>query len=395
MITGSTPPTRDLANFGGTIPFATPRDLGKGRYVNRCQRTLTNDGLQRAKSLPAGVVLVTCIGATIGKMGIAGRPLATNQQINAILSTSHLVDAEFIFDALQMQVGNLRALAGTQAVPIVNKSTLEEFALELPPLPEQRRIAKILRTWDEAIEKAERLIEASERRRHALLADLEQGRFGNGTPQAEWVSTTIQEVMTLASRRVAWDEDATYRLITVKRACGGLIFRGDRKGSEIKTKDMYQVRAGDFVISKRQVVHGAWAMATNEFDGTHVSKEYACFEPITNKLWMPFFGWLSRTKRLRHQALLCSYGVDIEKMVLDMDWLQESRIMIPASIDEQKRIAEVLDCAEREITLLYGERDALEKQKRGLMQKLLTGEWRLAVADTSSTKPAQKKVARG
>ena len=122
-------------------------------------------------------------------------------------------------------------------------------------------------------------------------------------------------------------------------------------------------------------------MAGPGFDGAHVSKEYACFEPKVERLWMPFFDWLSRTARLRHQALLCSYGVDIEKMVLDMDWLQESRVLIPASLDQQKRIANVLDCAASEIKLLYRERDALEKQKRGLLRKLLTGEWRVAVAE--------------
>lgn len=285
------------------------------------------------------------------------------------------------------------ATGTSQSMKNISQEAFSSLPLTLPPLPEQRRIAEILRTWDEAIEKTERLIAAKEKRRDALLIDLENGRFGPAKSRARWVAVTVADIMSLASRRVDWDERATYRLITVKRASGGIVFRGDKLGSEIKTKDMYEVRAGDFVISKRQVVHGAWAMATPTHDRTHVSKEYACFEPRGGKLWMPFFGWLSRTKRLRHIALLCSYGVDIEKMVLDMDWLQESRVLIPEFVTEQKRIAEVLDCAELEIDLLRRERDTLDTQKRGLMQKLLTGEWRVAV-DGPVAAPAKKRVAR-
>jgi ATP-dependent DNA helicase len=113
-----------------------------------------------------------------------------------------------------------------------------------------------------------------------------------------------------------WD-----RLITVRRGCGGLVFRGDRKGYEILTKDMYSVRAGDFLISKRQVVHGAWAMVPPEFDRAHVSKEYACLRAKPDKLWMPYFDWLSRTERLQHEAFICSYGVDTQVVLLDIDLL--------------------------------------------------------------------------
>ena len=82
---------------------------------------------------------------------------------------------------------------------------------------------------------------------------------------------------------------------------------------------MYTVCAGDFLISKRQVVHGAWAMVMPEFDGGHVSKEYACLRAKPGKLsGRPHFDWLSRTERLQHEAFICSYGVDIEKMVLDV-----------------------------------------------------------------------------
>jgi type I restriction enzyme, S subunit len=144
---------------------------------------------------------------------------------------------------------------------------------------------------------------------------------------------------------------------------------------------MYTVRAGDFVISKRQVVHGAWAIAPPEFDGAHVSKEYACLEAVPTKLWMPYLDWLSRTERLQHEAFICSYGVDIEKMVLNMEWLLQTPIVLPRSIETQRTLAAALNCFESEVRLLQSQTKLLEQQKRGLMRKLLTGEWRVPGRD--------------
>jgi type I restriction enzyme, S subunit len=382
----------------GTHPFIKVSDLslpGNEKWIATANNWIDDAilGKLKAKLFPVNAVVFAKVGAALklNRRRLLKRPTAIDNNMMAAIADGARVEPEFLYYfLLSLDLGRH---SQDGAVPSVNQTHLSGIPLDLPPLPEQRRIAEILRTWDEAIAETERLIEAKENRRDALLAELATGRFGFCNKQKLWVEFAIRDIMTLVSRRVDWSEDATYRLITVKRACGGIVFRGDKKGSEIKTKDMYEVRAGDFVISKRQVVHGAWAMAAPQFDGAHVSKEYACFEPRADKLWMPFFDWLSRTKRLRHQALLCSYGVDIEKMVLDMDWLQESRVLIPESIAEQKRVAEVFDCAEHEIKLLYRERDALEKQKRGLMQKLLTGEWRVAVDETNAA-PAKKRAAR-
>jgi type I restriction enzyme, S subunit len=272
----------------------------------------------------------------------------------------------------------------------INSLQLRQFPLLLPPVAEQRRIAEILRAWDEGIDKTERLIAAKEKRLRSMMANsLAVPHDKRTIKRAEWVKTTLGEILTTASRRVNWDEAAIYRLITVKRACGGLVFRGDRKGSDILTKDMYLVRAGDFVISRRQVVHGAWAMAIAKFDGAHVSKEYACLEAKRDRLWMPYFDWLSRTPEVRHLSYICSYGVDIEKMVLNLGWLLRSEIVIPRSVERQKEIANALDCAAQELQLHQRQLAALQGQKRGLMQKLLAGEWAVPLRDGEVDELAQ------
>jgi type I restriction enzyme S subunit len=292
------------------------------------------------------------------------------------------IDPWFVRYALQdSQIQKLiRRVATGSTFREISLEQLRKIQIALPPLFQQRRIAKVLRAWDDAIEQLGRLIQAKGQFIRGMLAEsVSDGR--TVAKHDDWEKTTIGEVTTPAQQRVTWDEAATYRLITVRRRCGGLVFRGDRKGHEILTKDMYTVRAGDFLISKRQVVHGAWAMVTPEFDGGHVSKEYACLRAKPGKLWMPYFDWLSRTERLQHEAFICSYGVDIEKMVLNVDWLLQTPLLLPRSIETQKAMAAGLDCLQREVQLLQAQMEALNKQKRGLMQKLLTGEWRVPVRE--------------
>lgn len=165
-----------------------------------------------------------------------------------------------------------------------------------------------------------------------------------------------------------------FRLVSIRRRGGGLFRREDLLGADYKTTDLHEIRTGDFLVSKRQVVHGAWAMVTKEFSGCHVSKEYSILVNKAPKvLHMPFFDWLSHEQRMWHLAFLASDGVHREKLIFDSRDFLRHYIELPPTIEEQQRIVEVLDACDREIRLLEAELEALKLQKRGLMQKLLTG----------------------
>jgi len=333
--------------------------------------------------LELGDIIFTASGETANEIGKAVAYLGRVPAVvggDTVVLRGHGQDPSFLARALNADkaVRQKSRLGKGQSIVHIHASELATVEIWLPPLSEQHHIAKILNEWDDAIDKIDRLIRAKERHIRGMLSESVGDARSIGR-RSEWEQTTIGDVMNLVSRRVTWDEQATYRLITVRRACGGLVIRGDRKGQEILTKDMYTVHAGDFVISKRQVVHGAWAMAKPEFDGTHVSKEYACLVAKPDKLWMPYFDWLSRTERLQHEAFICSYGVDIEKMVLNVDWLLKSPILLPRSIEMQKALAGALDCLQHEVYILRNQSLALRRQKRGLTQRLFTGEWRVLI----------------
>lgn len=260
----------------------------------------------------------------------------------------------------------------------ITKPSLLSIWVPTPEVSEQKKIAEILSTCDEAIEKVGGLIEAKKRQKRALMQQLLTGRKRLPGFEREWERIEMGELMREVSRPVEWGDDALYRLISVRRRSGGLFFRESLYGREIKTKVMNTTEKGDFLISKMQVVHGAMAMTTVEFDGGHVSGSYITLVARDPEdFHMPFFDLLSRTDRLYHLAFISSYGVVIEKMTFNLKDFLKKKIIIPPTVEEQKEISAVINAAGEEIVVLNDKLAALKQQKKALMQKLLTGQIRV------------------
>lgn len=254
----------------------------------------------------------------------------------------------------------------------------ERLMILLPPRKEQESISNVLLGWDRAIETLESLIAAKSDRKRSLLQQLLTGRKRLPGFRGKWGDVKLGKLLKHVFRPVEWSPDETYKLISIRRRSGGLFRREPVLGSEYKTRDLHVIHEGDFLISKRQVSHGALAMVRPEFHGCHVSKEYTILENRDPKrLHMPFFDWLSRTRRLWWLAHVVSSGVALEKLIFaPKDFLKFS-IKLPPSLEEQEEIVRLLDTCDRELALHRQKLEALREQKRGLMQKLLTGEVRV------------------
>lgn len=155
VITGKTPSARNPEDWGDNMLFITPSDYRNYRkYATNSERKLSKVGIDRfeKKILPANSILVTCIGSDMGKVVMNWESCITNQQINAIVPNTS-VNNNFLYYRLISIYDTLRILGGDgTAVPIVNKSDFENIKIELPPLPEQIRIASILSSLDDKID---------------------------------------------------------------------------------------------------------------------------------------------------------------------------------------------------------------------------------------------------
>jgi type I restriction enzyme S subunit len=145
---GSTPARVNDAYWKGDIPWVTPTDLPPpGESIIDVLDTtdlITQDGLNScsASLLPPGTVLFSS-RATIGKIGIAGVPLVTNQGF-ANFTPKPGVDSKYLAYTLRYFTPQIAALAGSTTFKEVNRSALRKFQIPTPPLSEQKRIVEFL-----------------------------------------------------------------------------------------------------------------------------------------------------------------------------------------------------------------------------------------------------------
>jgi len=129
IVTGSTPATKNLDYWeNGTIPFVTPAEFTEVPYIEGSARTITPAGLDVARALPKGSVLVVSIGATIGKVAITKQDCATNQQINAVV-LRHDYCAVYVMLALIFFNQRILARAGATTLPIINKGEFSKVRI--------------------------------------------------------------------------------------------------------------------------------------------------------------------------------------------------------------------------------------------------------------------------
>ena len=145
IVTGMTP-SKSVANYyGNDYPLYKPTDLEQGINTITSSDALSPDGFKESRQIPCNSILVTCIGATIGKTGIIRREGSCNQQINAIIPHNAIVP-EYLYtccisDYFQEEIHH-RASATT--LPILNKSKFSEIPIPVPPINEQHRILEQL-----------------------------------------------------------------------------------------------------------------------------------------------------------------------------------------------------------------------------------------------------------
>jgi type I restriction enzyme S subunit len=162
---GGTPSREVPEFFGGTIPWVKSGELND-TLVTRTEETITEDGLRNsnAKIFQKGTLLIAMYGATAGKVGILAIPATTNQAICAILPDTSLALQDFLFYALIRQRETLLSQRYGGAQPNLNQTIIRSLPIPLPPLDEQREIARILQAVDAKI--------ASEQARRAALEEV-------------------------------------------------------------------------------------------------------------------------------------------------------------------------------------------------------------------------------
>jgi type I restriction enzyme S subunit len=174
VVGGGTPARGQPAFWDGGIPWATPTDITglRGRWMGRTGSMISEAGLRASSAslLPSGSLLMTS-RATIGACAISTIPVATNQGFQNLVPGDETM-SEFLYYLVAHRRRDLETLAAGSTFKEISKRSVRSFRIDLPPVPEQRKIAAILSSVDEAIEKTQAVIDQVQVVKKALMQEL-------------------------------------------------------------------------------------------------------------------------------------------------------------------------------------------------------------------------------
>lgn len=317
---------------------------------------LSAKGFSKTRALPKGSVLVTCIGSTIGKTGMATKEMSTNQQINSIVVNENS-DNEFVYYSIQSAFPRYLSSIAVQAVPIISKSAFELLPNQRPCLQEQKKIGKMLSLLDERIATQNKIIEDLKKLKCAIIETVYNGKG---------YEYRIGDIIEQVSQR-----NKRYLVNTVLSVNNKLGFINqdeqfeDRTVASEDTSNYKVVLKDDFAYNPARINVGSIARLKS-FDKGIVSPMYICFkvtDGIVPEYLESYFAtnhfFKEMQKRLEGSVRLC----------LSFEGLCNIPIFIP-NMDEQaeigKRIYQLESKIETECNIL----SLYEKQKQYLLRQM-------------------------
>lgn len=375
IASGGTPDRRKSAYWNGPIPWA------KTSQIQNCtistediDEWITQEGLEQssARIIPKGTILMAMYGQgkTRGQVAILGLDAAINQACAAIQLKPE-VDRDYVYQQLRFRYEAIRALSNIGGQENLNADLIREIAFPLPELNEQKRVARLLSEWDVGIVKAELLIAAKERRFDAIAHQLLTARKRISGFRNPWHMLRADQIFENTSLK----GNTTEPLLSVTQERGVIprdMLEGRVTMPSGATGSFKLVEPGNFVISLRSFQGG---LEHSAYRGL-VSPAYTVLrakQEIDERFFRHYFKSADFIKRLSVAVI----GIRDGKQISFQDFCS-IKLPLPA-IEEQRAIAATLDHAENEIALLRKLLATIKTQKRGLMQKLLTGQWRVNI----------------
>lgn len=313
-------------------------------------------------------------GVVTGRYGSIGEVYWIDEPywpLNTTLFVADFHDNDPLFVYYLLQTLNYARLSDKTGVPGVNRNDLHKIKVLRPPLPEQRKIAEILRTWDEALEKLSALRAAKEQRLVGLRAALLFGELRLNGQRRNWVPTRLGAVSHELTRRNGAKGLGRNFVMGVTKAQGVVPMREQTIAGDISRYKRLPPRA--FAYNPMRINVGSIAMNESE-DEVLVSPDYVVFACNADGLDPDYLDHLRKTSWWAHY--INSGGSGSVRQRTYYDDLAALKLPLP-ELDEQKAIATVLNSARADLAATEREIEAVTLQKRGLMQKLLTGEWRV------------------
>lgn len=393
---GGTPSRQnDLYWLGGQIPWVTTTEVKFG-VINDTEQKITEAGLKNssAKLFPKDTILMAMYGQgkTRGQVAKLGIEASTNQACAALLLNDGF-EGDYYYQYLVSQYENIRELANSGGQQNLSAGIIKSIHVPIPPQLEQRKIAKILSTWDKAISTTERLIDNSKQQKKALMQQLLTGKKrllgDSGKPfEGEWEDLYLHEVAKIIVSPV--DKKTVEGEIPVElcnytdvyyntRITKSLNFmNATAKQTEI---DKFTLQVNDVIVTKDSETPGdiaVPALVSEDLNGVVCGYHLAIIRPNSRLAEGAYLNYLFSMPKTRYYFFTLATGAT--RFGLSVGGINKAHFTLPP-LEEQQKIASVLANSDKEIELLEQQLAALKQEKKALMQQLLTGKHRVKIDD--------------
>lgn len=375
------------------VPFYRTLNIRDGyfRHVDLKYVTHTFNDKNKKSQISNDDILIARVGANLGMVCKATGINGSANMANAIIIKTNLTtnaDADFFTYFLLSPMGKNQIFSGAAggAQGVFNTKLTQEIKVPVPPLPEQRKIAKILSTWDKAISTTERLIDNSKQQKKALMQQLLTGKKRlldvSGKPfEGEWDVERFEQLFDIEiggtpSRRNEsyWDSkhETNNNWLSIADLKGKFIAKTSERISDlgVKNSNVTLIPKGTIVMS---------------FKLTIGRRAFLDIDTYTNEAICALS--IKRQDKVDNNYLYQALGVvdfdqEIDQAVkgktLNKAKLKCLKLLLPC-VEEQVKIASVLNNADQEIELLEQKLADLKQEKKALMQQLLTGKRRVKI----------------
>ncbi|MBQ4076701.1 MAG: restriction endonuclease subunit S [Mailhella sp.] len=259
----------------------------------------------------------------------------------------------------------------------LNLPTIRGLSFNLPPLAEQKKIAEILSTWDEAISVVDKQLENCRLQKKALMQQLLTGKKRLPGFSGEWRKVKLGTLLKEEGPRNKGDK--VTRVLSVTNH-SGVIPPEEQFSKRVASENIstYKIiRKGQFGYNPSRLNVGSFGRL-DRFEEGILSPLYVIFSVDETRLLSDYFlTWMYSEEAT--QKIKSSTQGSVRDSV-NFDALSAFSFMLPP-IDEQKAISQIFADGEKELSLLEQKRELLNQEKNSLMQQLLTGKKRVAVEE--------------
>jgi len=357
------------------MPFVQTGDISSSEcYLTSYSQTLNDAGVNVSKVFEKNAILMT-IAANIGDSAITQFAVACPDSVVGIqpyTDKANVVWLKYTLDTFKESLSNQ---AGKNAQKNINLQVLKPLNIPTPPLAEQKKIAEILSTWDEAISVVDKQLENCRLQKKALMQQLLTGKKRLPGFSGEWKKVKLGDLLKEEGARNK--ENKITQVLSVTNH-SGVIPPEEQFSKRVASENIstYKIiRKGQFGYNPSRLNVGSFGRL-DSFEEGILSPLYVIFSVDETRLLSDYFlTWMSSDEAT--QKIKSSTQGSVRDSV-NFDALSVFSFMLPP-MDEQKAIAQVFSAGEKELSLLEQKRELLNQEKNALMQQLLTGKKRVAV----------------